>query len=61
MEAMVRQKKPADPEMEELTLEPLPSASLFGEIQETIPPIKSNSYKDSGLEGPVEDFDLEGE
>jgi RNA polymerase primary sigma factor len=61
MEAMVRQKKPADPEMEELTLEPLPSASLFGEIQETIPPIKSNSYKDSELEDPVEDFDLEGE
>lgn len=61
MEAMVRQKKPADPEMEELTLEPLPTASLFGGIHGTITPIKSNSYNDSELEDPVEDFDLGGE
>lgn len=57
----MRQKKPADPETEELTLEPLPSTSLFGEVQDAIPPIKSNMYKDSELEDPVEDFDIEGD
>jgi RNA polymerase primary sigma factor len=58
---MVKQKKPAETEMEDLTLEPLPSASLFGEVPSPIPPIKAPGYNEAELDEPIEDFELEGE
>jgi RNA polymerase primary sigma factor len=61
MEAMVKQKKPAENEMEDLTLEPLPSSSLFGEMPNPIPPLKTAAYVEGEVDEPIEEFELEGE
>jgi len=57
----VKQKKSTESEMEDLTLEPLPSSSLFGEVQNPIPPIKSGAYSEGEIDEPIEDFELEAE
>jgi RNA polymerase primary sigma factor len=61
LEAKVKQKKPTENEMEDLTLEPLPSSSLFGEAANPIPPIKSAAYGEGEIDEPIEDFELEAE
>ena len=53
----MKQKKPTDSEMEHLTLEPLPPLSLFGGALNPIPHIETPAYN----EGPMEDFEPEGE
>jgi RNA polymerase primary sigma factor len=56
----MKRKRSADSETEAVTLEPLPSRSLFGEIPEQIRLSRSDYNKDE-IDEPVEDFELEGE
>jgi RNA polymerase primary sigma factor len=58
---MVKQKKQTEREMEDMTLEPLPSSSLFGEAPTPIPPIKSTGYNEGEIDEPLEDFELDAE
>lgn len=46
---------------EDLTLQPVQSASLFAETPTSIPPIQSAPYIEGELEETVEDFDLQAE
>jgi len=57
----VKQKKPMEKEMEELTLEPLPSSSLFEELQAPIPPMKPAPYGEGEIDEPIEELELEPE
>jgi RNA polymerase primary sigma factor len=56
----MKRKRSADSETEAVTLEPLPSRSLFGEIPEQIRPSRSD-YNEDEIDEPIEDFELEGE
>jgi RNA polymerase primary sigma factor len=56
----VKQNKTAGKKGEELTLEPLPASSLFGETQ-TIPPVQSSTYGKDELEESLEDFEIQAE
>jgi RNA polymerase primary sigma factor len=56
----VKQNKTTGKRGEDLTLEPLPASSLFGEAQ-TIPPVQSSSYGKDELEESLEDFEIQAE
>jgi RNA polymerase primary sigma factor len=57
----VKQSKTNGKKREELTLETLPSSSLFGEPQTQISPIQSEPYTESALEDAIAEFELETE
>ena len=57
----MKQGKPNGKKREELTLETLPSSSLFGEPQTQISPIQSAPYTESALEEAIDEFELETE
>ena len=44
---------------EELTVEPLPSSSLFSEPKNSVSPIPSASYNESELEDPFDEFEVQ--
>jgi RNA polymerase primary sigma factor len=56
----VKQNKTTAKKGEDLTLEPLPASSLFGETQ-AVPPIQSPSYGSDELEESLDDFEIEAE
>jgi RNA polymerase primary sigma factor len=56
----VKQNKTTGKRGEDLTLEPLPTSSLFKETP-TIPPIQASSYSGEELDEPLEEFELQGE
>ena len=56
----MKRKRSADSETEAVTLEPLPSRSLFGEIPEQIR-LSRSDYNEDEIDEPIEDFELEGE
>ncbi len=55
----VKQSKTNGKKREDLTLETLPSSSLFGETQSSISPIQSQPYTEGGLEEVLDEFELE--
>jgi len=55
----VKQSKINGKKREDLTLETLPSSSLFGETQSSISPIQSQPYTEGGLEEVLDEFELE--
>ena len=55
----VKQGKTNGKKREDLTLETLPSSSLFGETQSSISPIQSQPYTEGGLEEVLDEFELE--
>jgi RNA polymerase primary sigma factor len=55
----VKQSKPNGKKREDLTLDTLPSSSLFGEPQTSISPIQSTPYPESELEEVLDEFELE--
>jgi RNA polymerase primary sigma factor len=55
----VKQGKANGKKREDLTLEPLPSSSLFGETQSSVSPVQATSYPESGLEEVLDEFELE--
>jgi hypothetical protein len=57
----VKQNKANGKKREELTLETLPSSSLFGEPQTQISPIQSEPYTENALEDAIVEFELETE
>ena len=57
----MKQSKTNGKKREELTLETLPSSSLFGEPQTQISPIQSAPYTESALEDAIAEFELETE
>ena len=57
----VKQNKTNGKKREDLTLEPLPSSSLFDERSTPIPPIQSKSYIEGELEETSEEFELQAE
>jgi RNA polymerase primary sigma factor len=57
----VKQSKTNGKKREDLTLETLPSSSLFGETQSSISPIQSQPYTEGGLEEVLDEFELETE
>jgi RNA polymerase primary sigma factor len=56
----VKQSKTTAKKGEDLTLEPLPTSSLFKETP-TIPPIQTSSYSGDESEEPLEEFELQAE
>jgi len=57
----VRQSKTNGKKREELTLETLPSSSLFDEKQSQISPIQSQPYPESGLEETLDEFEVQSD
>jgi RNA polymerase primary sigma factor len=57
----VKNNKITNKKGEDLTLQPVQSASLFAETPTSIPPIQSAPYIEGELEETVEDFDLQAE
>ena len=57
----MKHKRLTDSKMEHLTLEPLPSSSLFREVLNPIPHIEPTPYNEGKIDEPIEDFELEGE
>ncbi len=55
----MKQSKTNGKKREDLTLETLPSSSLFGETQSSISPIQSQPYTEGGLEEVLDEFELE--
>ncbi len=55
----MKQGKANGKKREDLTLEPLPSSSLFGETQSSVSPVQATSYPESGLEEVLDEFELE--
>ena len=57
----MRQSKTNGKKREDLTLETLPSSSLFDEKQSQISPIQSQPYAESGLEETLDEFEVQTE
>jgi RNA polymerase primary sigma factor len=55
----VKQGKANGKKREDLTVEPLPSSSLFGETQSSVSPVQATSYPESGLEDVLDEFELQ--
>lgn len=55
----MKQSKANGKKREELTLEPLPSSSLFGETQSSVSSVQASSYPEGGLEEVLDEFELE--
>ena len=55
----MKQSKTNGKKREDLTLEPLPSSSLFGETQSSVSPVQATSYPESGLVEVLDEFELE--
>jgi RNA polymerase primary sigma factor len=57
----VKQNRNQGKKGEDLTLETLPSSSLFREEKDSVPPIQSPPLNEDGLEGTAENFQLSAE
>ena len=55
----MKQSKTNGKKREDLTLETLPSSSLFGETQSSVSPVQATSYPESGLVEVLDEFELE--
>ena len=57
----VKQKKPEEKEIEDLTLEPLNSSSFFNEVPDPAAPVQAPPYGEEEGEEPLEVLELEAE
>ncbi len=57
----MKQAKANGKKREDLTLEPLPSSSLFGETQSSVSSVQATSYPENGLEEVLDEFELEAD
>ena len=58
-EVTVKEGKGNSKKREDLTLEPLPSSSIFGEAQSSISPIQPAPYPEGDLEEVLDEFELQ--
>jgi len=57
----VKQNKTNGKKREDLTLEPLPSSSLFAEAQSSTSPVQSLAYAENGLEETIDELELQSD
>ena len=57
----MKQNKTNGKKREDLTLEPLPSSSLFAEAQSSTSPVQSLAYAENGLEETIDELELQSD